>query len=209
MSGPASSSAVARARVLWDHPVGPKTVFFWGPIVKWCLVLAGLKDIQRPVEKLSVSQNVALAATGFIWTRWSLVIIPKNYPLAAVNFFVGCTGLYQLGRVYQSVPAPIIPPFGRLLTQSHDLTRQIPTGIPGSYRKWLCQCHAGFSHCQHLMMLPRELFPGSAAIDNFSALALRFLVFSGVSDGRIYLSPAAERTFGAPSLPSMGIDDKE
>ena len=37
---------------------GPKTVFFWGPAMKWCLVAAGLKDLARPAEKLSVPQNI-------------------------------------------------------------------------------------------------------------------------------------------------------
>jgi len=40
-----------------------------------------------------------LAATGFIWVRYSLVITPVNYSLAAVNFFIGTTGLGQLGRI--------------------------------------------------------------------------------------------------------------
>jgi len=69
--------------------------------MKWCLVAAGLKDMNRPVDKLSVSQNVALAATGFIWVRYSLVIKPVNYSLAAVNFFIGSTGLGQLARISQ------------------------------------------------------------------------------------------------------------
>lgn len=76
--------------------------------MKWCLVAAGLKDMSRPAEKLSVSQNFALACTGFIWVRYSLVITPINYSLAAVNFFVGSTGLVQLGRIanyrYKSSP---------------------------------------------------------------------------------------------------------
>ena len=37
---------------------GPKTVFFWAPLMKWCLVAAGIKDLSRPAEKLSVSQNL-------------------------------------------------------------------------------------------------------------------------------------------------------
>ncbi|EIN11953.1 UPF0041-domain-containing protein, partial [Punctularia strigosozonata HHB-11173 SS5] len=78
---------------------GPKTVFFWAPMMKWCLVAAGVKDLTRPAEKLSVSQNIALTATGFIWVRYSMVITPVNYSLAAVNFFVGMTGLGQLARV--------------------------------------------------------------------------------------------------------------
>lgn len=91
-------------------------------------MLAGVKDLSRPAEKLSVSQNVALAATGFIWVglvvswllitrstygvtdllmtsrmvqvRYSFVITPVNYSLAAVNFFVGATGVAQLYRVW-------------------------------------------------------------------------------------------------------------
>ncbi|KAL5010943.1 hypothetical protein ScPMuIL_013248 [Solemya velum] len=84
----------------WNHPCGPKTVFFWSPLFKWCLVLAGIGDLQRPVEKLSVPQSGALMATGFIWSRYSLVIIPKNWNLFAVNFSVGLTGLYQCSRIY-------------------------------------------------------------------------------------------------------------
>ncbi|KAH0827926.1 mitochondrial pyruvate carrier [Lanmaoa asiatica] len=69
--------------------------------MKWCLVAAGLKDLNRPAEKLSVSQNLALMATGMIWVRYSFVIIPVNYSLAAVNLFVGGTGLSQLARIAQ------------------------------------------------------------------------------------------------------------
>lgn len=38
-------------------------------MMKWGLVLAGIKDLSRPADKLSVSQNMALAMTGFIWVR--------------------------------------------------------------------------------------------------------------------------------------------
>ncbi|KAL5523914.1 hypothetical protein ACEPAG_8087 [Sanghuangporus baumii] len=101
MSGPAASAASSRFQSFMNHPAGPKTVFFWAPLMKWCLVAAGVKDYTRPAEKLSVSQNVALAATGFIWVRYSLVITPINYSLAAVNFFVGATGLGQLARIWE------------------------------------------------------------------------------------------------------------
>lgn len=85
---------------LWEHPAGPKTIFFWSPFGKWILVIAGMKDMNRPAEKLSTKQSVALAGTGFIWSRYSLVIIPKNWSLFAVNFTVGLTGLYQCARIY-------------------------------------------------------------------------------------------------------------
>jgi len=100
MSGAAAAATGSKFQAFMNHPAGPKTVFFWAPMMKWCLVAAGLKDLSRPAEKLSVSQNVALAATGFIWVRYSLVITPVNYSLAAVNFFVGSTGLGQLGRIW-------------------------------------------------------------------------------------------------------------
>ncbi|EYB97037.1 hypothetical protein Y032_0143g2353 [Ancylostoma ceylanicum] len=87
------------AKPLWNHPAGPKTVFFWGPTIKWGLVIAGLADLARPANKLSVYQNCALCISGAIWTRYSFVIIPINYNLASVNFFVFCSGLSQLGRI--------------------------------------------------------------------------------------------------------------
>ncbi|XP_047987995.1 mitochondrial pyruvate carrier 2-like isoform X2 [Leguminivora glycinivorella] len=87
-----------KLRPLWNHEAGPKTVFFWAPFFKWGLVIAGLGDLARPVETLSIPQSVSLAATGIIWSRYSLVIIPKNYSLFSVNVFVACTSLYQLSR---------------------------------------------------------------------------------------------------------------
>ncbi|KAI9372296.1 hypothetical protein BJX61DRAFT_454703 [Aspergillus egyptiacus] len=85
---------------LWNSPVGLKTVHFWAPVMKWALVIAGISDFQRPAEKLSLTQNGALMATGAIWTRWCLIIKPKNYLLAAVNFFLGCVGVVQVTRIF-------------------------------------------------------------------------------------------------------------
>lgn len=90
-----------KLRPLWEHPAGPKTIFFWAPSFKWALVIAGIGDLARPAEKLSASQSTALAATGIIWSRYSMVIIPKNYNLFSVNIFVALTGLYQLLRIYR------------------------------------------------------------------------------------------------------------
>ncbi|KAL9110501.1 MAG: hypothetical protein Q9187_008045 [Circinaria calcarea] len=70
---------------LWHSPVGVKTVHF-------C-------DFSRPAEKLSLTQNLALTATGAIWTRWCLIIKPRNVLLAAVNFFLGCVGITQVTRI--------------------------------------------------------------------------------------------------------------
>lgn len=65
------------------------------------LVLAGLGDLNRPASQLSVGQSASLFATGCIWSRYSLVIIPKNYSLFAVNVFVALIQLVQLTRAYK------------------------------------------------------------------------------------------------------------
>lgn len=84
---------------MWESEVGFKTVHFWAPVMKWALVIAGISDFARPVEKLSFTQNFALTCTGIIWTRWCLIIKPKNYLLAAVNFFLGMVGVIQVSRI--------------------------------------------------------------------------------------------------------------
>lgn len=43
---------------------------------------------------------MALTATGLIWVRYSFVITPVNYSLAAVNAFVGATGMTSLYRAW-------------------------------------------------------------------------------------------------------------
>jgi len=95
----ASHSSSAFSRFMASE-AGPKTVHFWAPVMKWSLVIAGFKDLSRPVEKISGTQQFALMATGLIWTRWCMVIRPKNYLLASVNFFLGGVASVQVGRIY-------------------------------------------------------------------------------------------------------------
>ncbi|XP_065371051.1 mitochondrial pyruvate carrier 2-like [Calliphora vicina] len=83
---------------LWMSPVGPKTVFFWAPVFKWGLVIAGIGDLKRPAERLSLNQASTLAVTGLIWSRYSVVIVPKNYILLTVNLFVALTQGIQVAR---------------------------------------------------------------------------------------------------------------
>lgn len=88
-----------KLKPLWIHPAGPKTVFFWAPTFKWLLVLAGLKDLaSKPPDTISIPQALSLAATGAIWSRYSVVITPKNYSLLSVNVFVALTQGMQLYR---------------------------------------------------------------------------------------------------------------
>ncbi|PWY83421.1 UPF0041 domain protein [Aspergillus heteromorphus CBS 117.55] len=99
-SDAASAEQQSTFQRLWNSPIGVKTVHFWAPVMKWALVIAGISDLGRPAEKLSLTQNGALTATGIIWTRWCMIITPKNYLLAAVNFFLGCVGVVQVTRIF-------------------------------------------------------------------------------------------------------------
>lgn len=86
-----------KLKPVWDHPAGPKTIFFWAPTFKWGLVLAGLGDIlERPIEYISIPQTLSLTFTGAIWSRYSLVIKPINYNLFSVNVFIFTTNTYLL-----------------------------------------------------------------------------------------------------------------
>lgn len=80
------------------HPAGPFTIFFWAPTFKWALVIANIADMAIPVEKISMNQQAAVALTGCIWAKYSMVIIPKNYVLFAVNIWMAATGITQISR---------------------------------------------------------------------------------------------------------------
>ncbi|EER17284.1 hypothetical protein Pmar_PMAR019447, partial [Perkinsus marinus ATCC 50983] len=85
-------------RKFFMHPAGPFTIFFWAPAIKWGISAANLVDYKRPVEKVSIPQQLALFATGVIWARWSFVITPINYNLATVNVCLASTAFYHLIR---------------------------------------------------------------------------------------------------------------
>lgn len=87
-------------RPLWEHPAGPKTIFFWAPAFKWALVLTSLDSFTRPLELVSVSQSATLAASGLIWTRYCLVITPVNYALSICNFMLGAANSVQTFRAF-------------------------------------------------------------------------------------------------------------
>ncbi len=67
--------------------------------MKWSLVGAGFGDMLRPANKLSLNQSISLFATGAIWSRYAMVIIPKNYMLFTVNIFLAFVGGQQLARI--------------------------------------------------------------------------------------------------------------
>jgi hypothetical protein len=46
------------------HPAGPFTIFFWAPTSKWLLSANNLVDLNKPTDKMSLSQQLALTSTG-------------------------------------------------------------------------------------------------------------------------------------------------
>ncbi|KAH8969725.1 hypothetical protein BDL97_02G048700 [Sphagnum fallax] len=85
---------------------------FWAPTFKWGISIANVADFSKPPDKISYPQQIAVTATGLIWSRYSTVITPKNWNLFSVNVAMAATGLYQLSRKisqdYLSVPeAPL------------------------------------------------------------------------------------------------------
>jgi hypothetical protein len=94
----AGPSIPGPVKTVMTHAAGPLTVFFWAPASKWLFSVNNLKDIHKPVEKISLAQMGALTMTGFIWTRYSFVIIPLNYNLAAVNCCLGLSSGWHFFR---------------------------------------------------------------------------------------------------------------
>ncbi|GMH82982.1 hypothetical protein TrVE_jg9797 [Triparma verrucosa] len=80
----------------------PFTIHFWAPTFKWCITIANIADLARPVEKVSTPQQIAVTATGIIWSRYSFVITPVNYTLFSVNVFMAGSGIAQLKRKFDS-----------------------------------------------------------------------------------------------------------
>ncbi|CAL0334573.1 unnamed protein product [Lupinus luteus] len=93
-----SLMAASKIQALWNHPAGPKTIHFWAPTFKWGISIANIADFAKPPEKLSYPQQIAVTATGLIWSRYSTVITPKNWNLFSVNVAMAGTGIYQLSR---------------------------------------------------------------------------------------------------------------
>lgn len=82
-------------------------VHFWAPSFKWAISLANLADMRKSPETISTPQQIAVAATGIIWSRYSVVINPVNYNLLSVNIFMAGTGLTQLYRKWKYVSCSV------------------------------------------------------------------------------------------------------
>ncbi|RHZ19835.1 hypothetical protein DYB37_008304 [Aphanomyces astaci] len=78
-------------------------VHFWAPAFKWGITIANIADMNKNPDLLSMNQQYAVTLTGLIWSRYSLVVTPKNWNLFSVNVFMAGTGLTQLYRKYSYV----------------------------------------------------------------------------------------------------------
>lgn len=81
-----------------EHPAGLFTIHFWAPTFKWGISLANVADMRKDAALVSTPQQIAVTATGLIWSRYSVVITPINYNLLCVNVFMCSTGIIQLYR---------------------------------------------------------------------------------------------------------------
>jgi mitochondrial pyruvate carrier 2 len=72
------ATIASRAKAFWNHPAGPKTIHFWAPTFKWGISLANIADFKRPAESISTPQQVAVTATGLIWSRFATQIEPVS-----------------------------------------------------------------------------------------------------------------------------------
>ena len=63
--------------LLWWH-AGPYRggSLFWAPTVKWGISIANIADFSKPTEQISYPQQLAVLATGLIWSRFATQIIP-------------------------------------------------------------------------------------------------------------------------------------
>jgi hypothetical protein len=95
---PVAGTTADKFKNMMLHPAGLFFIHFWAPIFKWSLSINNILEWDRDINQISLPQQSALALTGLIWSRYSLVIKPKNWSLFAVNFVLALTGLYHVGR---------------------------------------------------------------------------------------------------------------
>jgi len=65
---------------------------------KWLISGASFLDLDRPTDKVSLPQYMALTMTGFFFTRYGLLVTPVNYTLTSVNIALFASSGWHLGR---------------------------------------------------------------------------------------------------------------
>ena len=66
-------------------PVGPMTIHFWGPMANWGLVVAGILDMNKPLDRVSEKMTGVLAFYSCLFMRFAWRVAPRNYMLLACH----------------------------------------------------------------------------------------------------------------------------
>ena len=82
----------------FDSPAGPFTIHPWPPMTKLAISGTSLLELNRPTDKISLTQYSALTLTGFIFSFYGLFVTPINYPLTCVNILLFGSSFYHLSR---------------------------------------------------------------------------------------------------------------
>ncbi|KAH9620427.1 hypothetical protein KSS87_020432, partial [Heliosperma pusillum] len=113
-------------------------VHFWAPTFKWGLSIANVADFSKPPDKLSYPQQIVVAFSGIIWSRYGTVITPRNWNLIGVNMAMSGTGFYQLSRKIRQVHYQLLlSPFSNFhIDYIHNTQCTLCTYVNGSLMKF-------------------------------------------------------------------------
>eukprot|EP00475_Leptophrys_vorax_P021994 TRINITY_DN2990_c0_g1_i1.p1 TRINITY_DN2990_c0_g1~~TRINITY_DN2990_c0_g1_i1.p1 ORF type:complete len:112 (-),score=15.21 TRINITY_DN2990_c0_g1_i1:278-613(-) len=90
--------STAALKAFWNSPVGPKTSHFWGPMANWGFVVAGLVDMQKPVDMISPKMTSVMCVYSALFMRFAWRVQPRNYLLFSCHAANESVQLYQLSR---------------------------------------------------------------------------------------------------------------
>jgi len=71
---------------------------FWGPLANWGFVIAGLADMQKSPEIISLPMTTALCCYSGLFMRFAYLVQPRNWLLLTCHISNECVQLTQLFR---------------------------------------------------------------------------------------------------------------
>lgn len=78
-------SSLGNVLTFVNSPVGPRTIHFWGPVANWGFVVAGIADMNKPMESVSQTMTFTLCAYSCMFMRFAWRVTPRNYILFACH----------------------------------------------------------------------------------------------------------------------------
>ena len=73
-----------------SSPGGPFTIHPWPPATKILISGTSMLELDRPTDKISLSQYSALTLTGLIFSQYGLVVTPINCETPRRDFLPSC-----------------------------------------------------------------------------------------------------------------------